>query len=122
MALQHTQYYENAYRSQWIRGGMPTSSRPSDTNQGKDSEDSNATDATSQNTSSVRPLAMPQPSAFGYPFPPYPAMMGNFGGPVTSPPYGMLPPGPMFAPRRWSGFPYGYASTSPEERGGGVKL
>ncbi|KAK9899394.1 hypothetical protein P389DRAFT_48088 [Cystobasidium minutum MCA 4210] len=122
MALQHTQYYENAYRSQWGRSGMPMTSRPNETSQGKDSEDGNADTTSQPNPSSIRPLAMPQSNTFGYPFPPYPGMLGAYGGPVTSPPYGMPPPGSMFAPRRWSGWPYGYTSSSPEERGGGVKL
>lgn len=122
MALQHTQYYENACRSHWGRTAPASASR-SERTTSQDGEDSSATGDTSpQSSSTLRPLAMPQPNAFGYPFPPYGMAPPVFGGPVTSPPFGVPPPGSMFGPRRWSGWPYGYGSSSPEERGGGVKL
>lgn len=125
MALQHAQYYENAYR-QWGRAGQAPAKPSSASASNKDSEGSDSEGETaSQATASFGRMGIPQPMSYGpgYPFPPYP--MSHPGQPVfgnAGPPYGVPAPAPLFGPRRWSGWPYGIGSSSPEERGGGVKL
>lgn len=127
MALQHAQYYENAYR-QWGRGYGPLSSRPADQSGSSKSSDEGdlAANGASHEATGLRNMATSQPGlpAIGYPFPPYGTMQPGPGGFVgaTNAPYGMVPPAPLFGPRRWSGWPYSLGSSSPEERGGGVKL
>lgn len=127
MALQHAQYYENAYK-QWGRtatgAGVQTSST---TTSNKDSEGSDSEGETPSQTAPIYGrFTMPQPIAYGpgYPFPPYPTthlgqplVVGNAG-----PSYPVPPPGMLFAQRRWSGWPYNLGASSPEERGGGLKL
>jgi hypothetical protein len=126
MALQHAQYYENAHRH-WGRAGPGLAAQAGHaTASNKDSEgsDSEGESATQVTQSSGR-IGLPQyHSGYGpgYPFPPHP--MGHPGQPgfaPVGPPYN-LPPGPPFGMRRWSGWPYSFGASSPEDRGGGVKL
>lgn len=129
MALQHAQYYESAYR-QWGRSGAGpgAGAQPSATTTiNKDSEGSDSEgEALSHTTPTYGRFAVPQPVPYGpgYPFPPYPfahpgpsLAAGSAGGPYPAP-----PPSVLFAQRRWSGWPYSLGTSSPEERGGGVKL
>lgn len=126
MALQHAQYYENAYR-QWGRAGRgPTTQAGHKTTSNKDSEGSDSEgELATQGTQSTGRIGIPQFHGGygpGYPFPPYPmAHPGQPGFVSTGPPYN-APPGPPFGLRRWSGWPYSFGASSPEDRGGGVKL
>jgi hypothetical protein len=130
MALQHAQFYENAYRH-W--GGRPApvpstsrvaSGSDAGSTDGKKSEDGDSTTTPSTGTApTFRPMPMFQPNgmAMGYAFQPYGVPPGPPFGPANAGPYAMPPP--AFGPRRWSGWPYGFGgSSSPEERSGGFKL
>jgi len=126
MALQHAQYYENAQR-QWGRAGPgPATQANSATASNKDSEGSDSEgESTAQVPHSFGRVGPPQLGAYapGYPFPPY--LMAHTGQPAFAagaPPYNMPPPGSLFGPRRWTGWPYSLGASSPEDRGGGVKL